>query len=342
MVCVLLLVLGCLNYQNADYVAYEYQFDNFDLHPNYYGDSIGYQVLVMGGRAMGLSFLVFRGSLVLISILLIWSTLVSLEGHSSAVTIALLTYAIFPFFYDVVQFRFMLASSILLYGLSKLYYGKKAVFFLFLTLASSIHYSLIYGVVFLLVDIDVRRLKMASLFITLAITTACFCGVLPDLLSLFLTPERAESYINKRQGIGAFIACFIVIALPLFVGSLRRTRKVGGRAGFSALRSNDGLGVFCEKIGWLCVPLCGVLILDVSTGFRLIRYLLVIFYLYFYKIAFSKGVVVQERQVIFLLSVFFMVGILLFGMSMHTFQTTYGAVISNNILFDVLQNMRLF
>lgn len=151
-------IFFALNKGNADYDNYLLEYTNINLgqESNYF--EVGFFLLCRMGGFLKLLYPVFFAVIATIIIVLLLKCVSKLSNKKSTVWIA---YMIYPFVFDIVQYRNMLAFVIVLYGLT--FYlsqgDKKGImkYCICVLLSMSIHLSSIVYFAFLLTIIKKRR-----------------------------------------------------------------------------------------------------------------------------------------------------------------------------------------
>ena len=150
-------ILFAFNTDNADYQNYANAFKNvgYGLENNYF--ETGFLFLTRLAILVGLNYPAFLAMIATISLLLVASSVFYLTNNRSFVW---LLYTIYPFVFDVVQYRNFLAFSIVFFALRFLVdENKKSLlkFVLLVIIATTIHSSSIIYFAFLLVKVKSNK-----------------------------------------------------------------------------------------------------------------------------------------------------------------------------------------
>ncbi len=170
-------ILFGLNYSNADYENYEAAYNDikYGRENDYF--EIGFFALIKLSAALGLSYQVF---LVIISAVCLFIFTKALSYLTNNLALSFACYLIYPFVFDVVQYRNFLAFAFVLFGLHYLLdNNSKTVknvlkYFLFVVLGSLFHLSVIIYSLFFLVIIKRTRI--------LAVVTAVLFAIIVFLI----------------------------------------------------------------------------------------------------------------------------------------------------------------
>lgn len=146
-------ILFGFNTFNADYVNYEASYTA--TAKNGVGDSyfeIGFRSIILLSAALGLSY---QGFLIVVSILSLSLFTLAVSKLTNNIVPVLVCYLIYPFLFDIVQYRNFLAFSFVLYGLHYLLYRKPKIkhaakYIVFVVIGSLFHSSMIVYLILLL------------------------------------------------------------------------------------------------------------------------------------------------------------------------------------------------
>lgn len=149
-------ILFGLNYSNADYSNYEGAYNDikYGRQNDYF--EIGFFILIKLSAALGISY---QGFLIIISAICLIIFAKALGHLTDNVILSFSVYLIYPFIFDIVQYRNFLAFAFVLYGLHYLLDNKsKALknvikYFLFVFLGALFHLSVVIYALFFLVII---------------------------------------------------------------------------------------------------------------------------------------------------------------------------------------------
>ncbi len=247
-------VLFGWNYMNYDIENYEIRFNSFDSADSIIGVSAliepGFKTLCwLGNYVLGLSFQQWHALIVLLCYLSIYSFIRKFKMNQAMV---MASYLFTIFIIDVIQFRFFIAMSITLCGFSVLFSDmgrkKKAVYyFLIVLLASSIHASSLFCLIFVLILYDIKPVYVALLLFVLAISlTTLFL-----FFDSYFEVEKAESYEGQTGTLGAVFNSLLQIANALFISYIPN-KVVKTNSSFSdKLIHSD----YIKRMNWLLLLL---------------------------------------------------------------------------------------
>lgn len=263
---VLWLLIG-LNTHNADFDGYQYFYD-FKVE-SYSGVTPGYLAIEKLGWFLDLTFIQFRMLTSLFSLGLIT---LFVRRYSRSPNAVLVFYLLMPFFYDIVQFKFFLASSVAIYGLRFLIDRTKLCFLIFLVFLGAavlIHpASALFGV-FLIGLLDKKKSLALALSFTFIMLFLSFSG-LGQILGRALTdPTKGEAYfaIASRFGwITYFVSAVCGIALSHLSYSLAPIVSEGSETDAPAR-----FETFFDSAQYAFLPLAALIPLSVQNFYRPIR-----------------------------------------------------------------------
>ena len=205
-------VLFALNTGNADYKNYEYAYQIFgEGAPNEYFEPLFYG-LMMACYWCGLPY---QGFVVVIATITLTIFVKAIRFFSKDLLWVWLVFMIYPFAFDIVQYRNFLAFAICLYGMHYLLKETPGIwdivkYILFVAVGALIHKSMVVYLVFLL--IRVNKTKHVAILSGFA-----FMGV--GLLALF--GERLISLLGQIRpgafGLNAFTRYWEGLNLSTFV-----------------------------------------------------------------------------------------------------------------------------
>ncbi|PNV65067.1 hypothetical protein C2L80_08635 [Rubneribacter badeniensis] len=293
---VMWILMGCNTY-NDDYDGSEFVFENYSVQIAGAGQTFGYQLLIAAAHTIGLSYLQFRMILSIIGLLCVFAFINRYTGY---VAFVLVMYIICPFFYDIVQFRFFLASSIAIFGLIFLIEKRRfgtLLFVVFACVGISIHTACALYLLFLTTALDERKCMVLNLAIAFAFLFGVYSGLLAPLASYFVDASKFEVYFeaSARFGYLQYWAVFALIMLLFWSISSRRKKKERKAILGPAFASEEGccdrrtqFVEFSMKARFLLVPYLALLPLSVQNFYRLIRSMLPMVYLFFTIVLFER------------------------------------------------------
>lgn len=216
----LLTILMGFNTSNADFIQYEWKYNYSYLGIDQHGELPGYRLLEFIGHCLKLDFIGFRLLLGFLSLILLYSWLVK---YCVRPRTALTLYSIFPFFYDVTQFRFFVAASICIWATRFLIDEPKhgrLKFCLFVLGAATIHQSTLLYLFLSLYKI--KRTNLYKIISVLFVLILCgiYTGFATSFAELVLDSESVNAYFTEGVGFGwiAYLLCpllFVIFAVLL-------------------------------------------------------------------------------------------------------------------------------
>jgi len=207
-------ILFGFNTGNADYYAYELQFNGTIKPPD-----IGFEFLLVFFNLIGFTYQQFLITISLICYVIIFT---SIKKYTENLSYVMALYFIYPFIFDVVQIRSFIALTILLYGLQYLFTNNKKDIFkyiFFVLVASSIHFAFLFYLVLILVKFFPSWKKMLvifSAFVILAILVI-YSGFLAVLLNNLFNHPRIDDWFKIGTNLGFLVPFLLQIMMFLFV-----------------------------------------------------------------------------------------------------------------------------
>lgn len=202
------------NYSFPDYINYYNAYETVgSLGVNGYNQmEIGFRVLCLLFSKLGLAYDQFYLVLVIFSLFLIFRTISFFSEKKSFV---LLMYIIFPFLLDLVQIRYLLASSLILYATKYLTTKFKRryifVYLIFNIIAITIQVTTAYYLVFVLAKFFNQKnvIKVSAVGM---IIVAILSGKLGTLLTNNVLTSHYVAYVgNTIRPVGALSIMFLML-----------------------------------------------------------------------------------------------------------------------------------
>lgn len=314
------------NGQNGDYRAYNelyMHFFNGGTIENIYGYSTdyGYMVLMNWISATGITYNWFISILAVFSLMLIRSTVSKITTHYSLV---LFCYAMFPFFYDVYQFRYFFAYSFVIYALQFIIFEQKKNYLKFATIviiSSLFHSSTLLFLIYILLRLNIKAiLKLGFVISALLAAGSLFLNInVVNYIVSILQISKLQTYTSGTLSykLNPLTSFSIILFIAFFIFILKKIKDY----------NND---YTTNTVLWLnLINLFILPLLFVSLDFeRFIRPILIINYAiiaaYFVKIPFNKRFLLLISLVI----VVFFRQLMMMGLS--------GVIIENNFVLDFL------
>ncbi len=323
-------VLMSLNTANADYVPYEYM---YNLHlENVSGVNFGYLFLEQMAWSLNLDFTQFRMLYGACGLILIASFV---WRYSSKPNVVMAGYALLPFLYDVVQFKFFLSASICIFAFRflidkpKLYVLK----YLFCVgVASSIHTGALMFGVFLLGVLSYERAKMLSFISGILAFFLSYSGIASVLAGAFMDSSKQEIYLTNMGRFG-WIPYFVSIVGAILICGFSSPEKLGYSLS-KCSRNESRFIIYFERAKFALLPLAAILPISVQNFYRPIRSgnLLVILFLVSTLLIDGECARRSEKTMLAILAVawFVFTQVLIYG---GVFNPVVIAELSNNLLW---------
>ncbi|MBQ9230821.1 MAG: EpsG family protein [Prevotella sp.] len=173
---IFIIIVMAGNTMNADYEDYAYWYESGNypiiIEP-------GYELLSSFFSTIGISFSCFHVILLSTSVIIAWHAISKLIYNFHLLLFVYLSYCIII---DTIQIRNTFATSLLLLGIFSLTNGRKFVFILLITIASTIHYSFIVFMVLLFYKSIVSFVIEHKKLLILISASLCVFAVLGSFL----------------------------------------------------------------------------------------------------------------------------------------------------------------
>ncbi|KWX79917.1 EpsG family protein [Paenibacillus jilunlii] len=211
---------------NGDYRAYHGLYEHFS-----YGGSIsnitgyraeyGYMVLMLAVSKLGISYNMFLAVLAAVSITLIHSTVSKITTNYNLV---LSCYMLSPFFYDVFQFRYFFAYSIVVFALKYILFENKKNYLKYAALviiSSFFHTATLFFLLYLVLKLNVRLFIKLALLVSVFVTVANFVMKknMVDIIYSFINFSKLEYYTSGtiKYQLNSFTPVMIILVILYFV-----------------------------------------------------------------------------------------------------------------------------
>lgn len=286
----LMLIVACFSYDIADYSAYLVGYER--IGNNYYGGYLmepGYILCEKIGNFMGMNFTIFRVFFLGVSIILF--TLSIYQYAKDKARCIIILYIIYPFFFDIVQMRHFMASSIAIFSLRFLKekdYVNIMKYILFILLASTIHLAALFYLMMLVscLNINLKKyLYSVVLIITgeIIILTSISHGMLGQLYQFLISKvalvRKTHTFFVGEINASVYkhyIVLLFILLLLIFI--IYKNMKMETSLSFSDKKEF----IWLLKIS--LVALCFIPLIQVSEHFlRLFRSMIVIINLTFFR-----------------------------------------------------------
>lgn len=315
---VVLWVIFSLNTYNDDYIGYEFLFNNNLVTYEGSGQTVGFQALISAAKFFGLDFMQFRCVVGFICLFLMYSFI---SRYTKSIAFVLGLYILLPFLYDVVQFRFFLASCIAVYSLKFLIDNEKhgiLYFIIGVGIASLIHTAAILFLAFLLVKLKDKILPAISILLFLILLVMGYSGLIVPLASQFIDSVKLEVYFTEMSRFG-FLRYWVSIILMLLLIRGLDVRKalptsmngfMSGGENVSTIESGkpsskgDMFVAFFYRAMYAYLPLMALIPLSTTNFYRPIRSTLILMFIYFAILVFDKRTCFSKKEVTLFILVF--------------------------------------
>lgn len=315
---VVLWIVFSLNTYNADYVAYEYLYNNYLIIYAGAGQTIGYQLLVGIATSLGFDFLQFRCIIGFVCLFLLYSFV---SRYTKNVAFVLALYVLLPFLYDVVQIRFFLAGCLGIYSMRFLIDGEKygtLFFVLGVIVSATIHPAVILFLTFLLIKLSDKKLPLVAFALFFLIIIANYLGLTQLLAAHFMDSTKFDVYFDTMSRFG-FLTYWISIVLMLVLIRGLDVRKAFAPVNSQLLIGNkdccdaqkhkkivrgDAFLRFFHKAMYAYLPLMALIPLSTTNFYRPIRSSLILVYIYFAILMFEKKGCFSKKEITLFVLVF--------------------------------------
>lgn len=219
---VLFLLSWCIfafNLDNADYRNYEaaYMMIGAGGVDSYF--EIGFSGMVHIANLLGMSYQTFMIAIATISHLMLYVCIRDMLEYKKSIGFVWLSYILYPFLFDVVQYRFLLGFLICFWGLRFLCSDNKNLVKYIITVfvASLFHGSTIVYLVFLLMILPERKLKKVVLVSFVIMVVVCtqmkYLVMLLELIGLtrYVRYDMSVTFSTFIQYFALWLFFFILI-----------------------------------------------------------------------------------------------------------------------------------
>lgn len=266
------------NTNNADYGNYENAYNSFanGASNNYF--EIGFYLLMRLCIILRLSY---QGFLLFISAITLFIFSRSIKYLTNNRLLAFAFYFVYPFAFDIVQYRNFLGFAFVLYGIHYLLKPDKTIkniilYLFFVLLGSSIHTSMLIYAIFIIAKIKSPRLVFGLSFI--GFISLIFLITNQTILVSILSKIGLEKYCRYEIAgtLSTFIQYFLVY-LALMIIVLFKFYYVDKIPSYEKINKKNSTESMILKILFLCICLLPFIIMN-GTSARFIRNALIIFY----------------------------------------------------------------
>lgn len=220
---VTLCILFGFNTNNVDYINYQNAYNQITSGEinNYFGT-----VFTLIIKLSGYLKLSYQQFLIAISVITIFILVIGLKKITNRINITLLLFMIYPFVFDIVQYRNFLAYAICLYGIHFLLKDSDEIknlclFIIFVIIGSSIHSSMVIYLSFILIKI--KNYKYFLLSIIIIFSTIIVFSINNNLLESTLKLLGLDSFLRYEVdgSISTFLQYFVVYVALLILSLLK-------------------------------------------------------------------------------------------------------------------------
>lgn len=219
----LLWTIAVFSYDIADYKNYKLVYEVYLPHSFmtafYAMPDIGFILLCKIASILGLSFALFRGIYLTCAL---WFLFKGVEYWSEKCVFVYCLYAFYPFLLDIVQFRYFLAYSIVLYAIRFLKTNETPKYIILIILAATQHFLVLVYLMFLLLGLKMDKLKITVITVTVC-EVIVFLFAIPNIITLLdsLIPRLSlYSSVNiSLESITLFIE-YLIMGIVIFIFAL--------------------------------------------------------------------------------------------------------------------------
>lgn len=347
--CLIFIIMG-LNTYNPDTPSYQLIFNS----PQNAQEEMGYRILNQAGRALGMSYEIFHAVIIVLGMLIMLRGFQNISKNDGIryPAFALALYLIHPIAMDTVLVRQFLAGAVVICGVAFLMsntdkennFVKTALIYVgIIGLASTIHISSIFFLIFLLYRISSRKIIIAVAVTTGAVVVSLKFGVIQSLITHMLSNDK-KVLLMMQYGKFSIRALLIDVGFLsinyfsiIFMKINCTERK---NLGYSHLQSNLSFTEISQiylKINVLSFALIPFLLLS-DQYLRLVRLMMVINFSY-YQIAINHTIGRRSRLLKAFLAIAGVLCILCWKMTAYTsgnqnyWQYVFMTVYDNNVLW---------
>jgi hypothetical protein len=229
---IILISFICYGVKDRDFEQYQIVYDYIKEGNQYTDLGIAWAQMCKAAGWMGLDYASFKLIVIIISLVIIYKAINSFLYSKSGIPFFWSCFLIFPLFLDLVQVRFFFAESILLFGFQYLLKNNKTgkwKFILLVLLASSIHSSIFFFLIFILIPyVDKFKKKMPFLVSILCIISFYAPSIAVSLATKFINVNRIERYFfsSDRTGFLGIITAILTLYCFLFITKKIRDSEI--------------------------------------------------------------------------------------------------------------------
>ena len=329
------LIMG-FNSDNEDMLPYKYFYDLQLTEGS--GLYLGYVATEQFAWQLGFDYYQYRMLFSGISLLLIFRFIVRYTDNPALV---LALYALLPFMYDVVQFKFFLSASVAITGLSFLIDNKKfavPAFCCFLLIAILFHPASALFSIFMISKLSKKRALVLSIVLALIILLSVYSGYAQMVMSGLMDSTKASVYLSELGRFGSLpylVSTLLLVVLSVYVQneiSFHERRIEEGTV--CPLPSGNKFLEFFKSGVFAFIPLVALLPVSLQNFYRPIRSSLLLFYLFFAITAFEhRDYLSQRSRSLFILSFIIWVLLTFYTVMYGVYDIVIAAELANNLLW---------
>lgn len=255
------------NYDNADYANYLHR---YDMGKEVLLDA-GFSVLCYFFDTLGFDYQGFKSILSLLCLLLVFRTIKKVSLRPAFIGSLFL---LFPFILDVIQFRNFVAYSIVFAGIPYLYETgiKNAIkYVIIVIIATSIHFSAIFYLLFLLSKIRLKSWHIALGILMVFVAKEFFKAFFSD----YLDTDKLE-FFDSPSKLGALFGSFVIIMNCIIIYYVYKSKKkcmITSNKDFFTMRFNAGnMWLLCNVLLVFIIPF----LLDNGNYYRIFRNIIIL------------------------------------------------------------------
>lgn len=213
---IILLIIVYRTSNLPDFDNYENVYKAIGSGVFYLDTGIGWYFFCRLGNALGISYKIFSLIIVGISLVLIRSSIMSFIKSTPARCWIWGLYSVYPLLLDIVQLRFFLAVSLIIFALPGLIYNRRLAFINYLffwLIAYTIHSSTLFYGIFLVIWLF-NKFGFYFVLLLTCLGTCMFClkNTLIDFFSNFINVARIERYLLSTNGVG-YLGFFVYLGI---------------------------------------------------------------------------------------------------------------------------------
>lgn len=329
------LIMGFNSY-NEDMLSYKYFYDLQLTEGS--GLYLGYVATEQLAWQFGFDYYQYRMLFSGIALLLIYRFIVR---YTDSPALVLALYAILPFMYDVVQFKFFLSASVAITGLSFLIDNKKfaaPAFCVFLLIAILFHPASALFSIFMISKLPKKKALVLSIGLALIILLSVYSGYAQMIMSGFMDSTKASVYLSELGRFGSLpylVSTLLLVVLSAYVQNEIDLHEREIEEGTTCLLpSGDKFLEFFKSGVFAFIPLVALLPVSLQNFYRPIRSSLLLFYVFFAITVFEhRDCLSQRSRSLFVLSFIVWVLLTFYTVMYGVYDIVIEVELANNLLW---------